>query len=315
MVDRHNLLFIRCVRHFTGGNIKVRDYFRHAAAHPSIDALIWFPPESRHRESDIWEGEAEGAIVDDLAPHLAGARFVALNGKDWSLLPPSASPREMLHFVQHPGHLTDPVLRANLARPARRLCTTPALRDALAPVARGPVHLVPIGAADGFFARRGDAKTIEVTILSGKQPAFAAALAERLRRRGLTPVLAAPPLLPQAEHEALIGSTDVLVALPNEVEGFYLPAVEGMAAGSMVITNDAGGNRGHCRPEITCLMPPRGDLDAHEASVLRALSDAPLRDRLRAGGDEIARGHRMADERRAFHAMLDAALAERPCSE
>ncbi|MFA6114938.1 MAG: glycosyltransferase [Sphingomonas sp.] len=311
MASRHRLLLIRHFGAPTGGNVKVRDYYTHAAAHPLIDAALWFSPGSRHRESDIWDGVPDAAIVSDPRADLADTRFVALNGKDWSLLPERAPSPEILHFTQHPGYLTDPVLRAYLARPARRICTTPALRNALAPAACGPMHLVPIGAADGFFARRSDSKSIGVTILSGKQPALAEALAARLRRSGLAPVLAGVPRLPQPAYETLIGATDVLVALPNIVEGFYLPALEGMAAGSVVITNDAGGNRGHCRPETTCLIAPRDDLDAHEAAVMRALSDAPLRDRLRAGGDAVASRHTMAEERRAFHTVIDVALAER----
>ena len=57
--DKARLLFVRNFRRPTGGNVKVRDYFAHAAAHPRAEARIWFAPGSRHRSSEMWAGLAE----------------------------------------------------------------------------------------------------------------------------------------------------------------------------------------------------------------------------------------------------------------
>ena len=88
-------------------------------------------------------------------------------------------------------------------------------------------------------------------------------------------------------------------------EGFYLPALEGMAAGCVVICSDATFNRGHCIAGETCLQPAFGDLESHFEAVLLALRDDALAKRLVAGGRLMARRHSMRAERSAFHAMLD----------
>ncbi|QNQ08797.1 glycosyltransferase family 4 protein [Sphingomonas alpina] len=301
------MLFIRSVRRPTGGNIKVRDYFTHAAAHPGIDATIWFPPCSNHQSNDIW---AE-LPADRLAttPTMDGIRFVCINGKDWSLLPDDTAAAEIIHFVQHPGYLADPVLRGYLERPARRICTTPALADQIAPVANGPIHVVPIGIDPACFAPRHPCKRHRITILAAKQPEFAARLDEQLRARGHEPELLDGRWRPHAEQVGIIRATDVLVALPSRVEGFYLPALEGMAAGCIVVCSDVAGTHGHCIAQETCLQPPFGDLDAHVGAVLCAIEDQDLRARLVRNGRKMASGHGMPAERRAFHAVLDLILS------
>jgi len=303
------LLLVRHFRRPTGGNIKLRDYFLHAASHPAIDADMWFASGAQSAESDIWSEVDPRHLVRD--PCFADYRFICVNGKDWPLLPADTGPSEIIHFVQHAGYLDDPVLRGYLARPAYRLCTTAALRDAIAPVANGPVTHVPIGVADGFFAEARQAREVKVAIIGSKQPVFAMELAGRLRLLGLAPVVIGDSWLPHKDMAALFRSAEILVALPLPTEGFFLPALEAMAAGCVVVTNDAVGNRGHCIAGETCLQPPRGDIDAHVAAIVEALNDAELRRHLVEGGRRVAAPHSMAAERAAFHEFLNAILRQR----
>ena len=309
MESTARLLLVRHFRRPTGGNIKLRDYFLHAAAHPGIDADVWFASGGQSAEDDIWSGVDPRHRVCD--PAFADYRFICVNGKDWPLLPTDTGSTEIIHFVQHAGYLEDPVLRNYLARRAHRVCTTAALRDAIMPVANGPVTLVPIGVADALFAGAGEPRDVKVTIIGTKQPTFASELADRLRALGLKPVVIGESWLAHGEMAALFRSTEILVTLPLPTEGFFLPALEGMAAGCVVITNDAVGNRGHCIAGETCLLPQRGDLDAHVAAIVQALEDEGLRQRLVEGGRLAAAPHSMAAERTAFHAFLDVALRQR----
>ena len=107
--DKARLLFVRNFRRPTGGNVKVRDYFAHAAAHPRAEARIWFAPGSRHRSSEMWAGLAEAYCARNFDP--AAHDFICVNGKYWSLLPDDPGPARVIHFVQHAGYASDPVLR------------------------------------------------------------------------------------------------------------------------------------------------------------------------------------------------------------
>jgi len=309
MASTARLLLVRHFRRPTGGNIKLRDYFLHAASHPAIEAELWFASGGEAAEGDIWRDLDSRHHARN--PSFADYRFVCVNGKDWSLLPADMGSTEVIHFVQHAGYLDDPVLRGYLARPAHRLCTTAALRDAILPVANGPVTVVPVGVADAFSAEPDQPKEVKVAIIGTKQPAFAADLADRLRALGLAPVVVGEGWLAHGDVAALFRSTEILVTLPLPTEGFFLPALEGMAAGCVVITNDAIGNRGHCIAGETCLLPRRGDIDAHVSAIIQALDCGDLRQRLVEGGRHVAAQHSMATERAAFHAFLDGALRQR----
>ncbi len=304
MPPRRKVLFVRNVRYPTGGNIKVRDYFAHALAHPDIDPYIWFAPESRHADSDIWSGLPGDRIVSrcDFENYAA----VCVNGKDWRLLPPSPDTR-IVHFVQHGGYAADPELRGYLQRPAHRLCTSAMVREAVLPFANGPCIVVPLGIGDAFFA----ASTIPdtVLILGRKQPEMARALQRMLAARGIATGLLLDGWLPRADFVRRVCEADVLVTLPSAYEGFYLPPLEGMAAGCAVVCSNATGNAGHCIAGKTCLQPPHGDATAHEAAVLRLLGDEALRAKLRAAGSQMAAAHSMQAERERFQAFMSAAIA------
>jgi len=66
-------------------------------------------------------------------------------------------------------------------------------------------------------------------------------------------------------------------------EGFCLPPLEAMAAGTPVVCTDAHGNRDFCRDGENCLVV-EPDADAVAAALGRILAEPQLRDRLVEGG-------------------------------
>jgi len=68
-------------------------------------------------------------------------------------------------------------------------------------------------------------------------------------------------------------------------EGFCLPVLEAMSAGTPVVCTDAHGNRDFCFDGVNCLMP-EDNPEAVAAAITRVMNDAELRAKLVAGGHE-----------------------------
>lgn len=86
-------------------------------------------------------------------------------------------------------------------------------------------------------------------------------------------------------NELLNGATAFLQTSVHE--GFCLPVLEAMAAGTPVVSTDANGNRDFCRDGENCLMP-EAKPEAVCAAIERVLSDPDLRARLREEGFRTA---------------------------
>jgi GT2 family glycosyltransferase/glycosyltransferase involved in cell wall biosynthesis len=109
---------------------------------------------------------------------------------------------------------------------------------------------------------------------------------------GIEPELAAEPGISyvtapsDAEVNELLNRATVFVQTSVH-EGFCLPPLEAMAAGTAVVCTDAHGNRDFCTDGENCLMPDARPA-AVTAALARLLTDAGLRERLGATGIETA---------------------------
>ena len=61
--------------------------------------------------------------------------------------------------------------------------------------------------------------------------------------------------VPRETFLNLMRRARVTLFLPNEEEGFYLPALEGMAVGTIVVCPDCVGNRSFCLPGVNAFRP------------------------------------------------------------
>ncbi|MGE4425297.1 MAG: glycosyltransferase [Solirubrobacteraceae bacterium] len=103
----------------------------------------------------------------------------------------------------------------------------------------------------------------------------------------------------------LLNEATVLVQTSRH-EGFCLPPLEAMAAGTAVVCTDSNGNRDFCRDGVNCLMPGRDPGDV-AAALQRLLDDPDLRARLVAAGLETAAEYawpRRLDALEAFYTGL-----------
>jgi glycosyltransferase involved in cell wall biosynthesis len=133
---------------------------------------------------------------------------------------------------------------------------------------------------------------------------LARTLGGRLERPGRR-VRVLDGLMPRAEFLEAINQARVSLFLPNPTEGFFLPALEAMALGSVVVCPDVVGNRSFCTDGVNCFRPEYEEealLGATEAAL--GLADAEREDLL-AAASEMAARHDLPGERAAFHEVLD----------
>ena len=108
------------------------------------------------------------------------------------------------------------------------------------------------------------------------------------------------------ELRSLYHWSDVFLATPLVEEGFYMPGLEAMAAGAIVVSSDAGGNRAYCKFGENCL-----EVGFEQASdyvkVLRSLRGYELKEieRLRRNGYETVKLHTLEHERDCFAGFME----------
>ena len=297
------LLFHRDFRSFTGGHWKVWDYFQHTKASGIFKPIIYMTPDSLRDESNPWVTSGE-RISHEWHPHGADALFLA--GMDWQAVPENCD-KPIINLIQHVRHACpDDPRNVFLQRAATRVCVSEQVADAILStgLVNGPVITIPACMdMDSFPKTSDDQRDIPVLIAGLKKPAMAKSLSEILTHRGIQSVCLTR-LLPRAEFLKMLGRARVTVFLPQIAEGFYLPALEGMALGTLVVCPDCVGNRQFCEAEVNCLMPDY-DLESLVAAVLRSVvMDAPTSAGLVSAGQKRQTLYGLSTEREDFLQLL-----------
>ena len=310
--------FYRDYARLAGGHVKHAHYFDHVRRMPGFTPRITFREapanETLARERGrLWPLRA-GDLAEGWEPERRDVLFLA--GLDWRFLAKSGLdglPNPRISFVQHVRHAHDGTeLQGYLAERAIRICVSQEVADAISATGRtnGPVLTIPNGidltpfepveegSPAGF-----DARPSAVTIVGYKRPDLARGLATWLDAEGVAYRLIAE-LIDRGEFLELLAETRVAVCLPHVEEGFYLPALEAMALGCLVVTVDCVGNRGFCHHERSCLLA-EPDSDSLGRAAMRALAmPASERGGIHRQARAIAARHSLEAERARFHAVL-----------
>jgi glycosyltransferase involved in cell wall biosynthesis len=308
--SKRQVLFFRDFKRFTGGDLKVWDYFNHVQSAPGYSARVKFTEESDWSDSNPWLRAKEYVVPqgEELA-----ADVLFLSGVDWRQIEYSKrveSPIPIINLVQHVKHAceNDQLERFRfLPHKAIRICVAPEVTRALERTGRvrGPLFTIPDAIDFGEVASHASPseREIDLLIVANKQPERGAAMRARLERPGIRVELV-DTRIARAKLLDLIGRAAVTLLLPNPKEGFYLPAVEAMALGTVVVCPDCIGNRSFCIDGSKCFRP------LYEEDAIVAATEAALR-----RGDDLvtmiesglrtAREHDLADERRAFLEILE----------
>ena len=259
-IDRvRTVLFYRRYRKFHGGHLKAWDYFNHVLASPEFTPRIEFSPRSNWDPTNPWWNARE-YIVDSARSVRPDVFFVA--GRDWQMMDehPEAGADNIpvVNLVQGVRHADPNSNRFEfLSRKAIRICVSEEVARALRAtgLTRGPLIVIPIGMdLEKLPASNGAKRNIDVLVAALKQPELGEELGRSLRRPGRR-VEVLSKLLPRPEYLSLVQRARTTVFLPKETEGFYLPPLEGMALGTLVVCPDCAGNRSFCLPEHNAFRP------------------------------------------------------------
>jgi glycosyltransferase involved in cell wall biosynthesis len=303
-----NVLFYRDYQYFTGGHLKVWHYCEHVRHTPGFRPLIAFSPSSRWDATNPWLSQRD-QVLPVWDPRQADLLFLA--GMDWLMLGEAerwSPPRPVINLIQHVRHADcDEALYAFLPHPALRICVSAEVAQALRETGRvnGPLMTIPNGIDldDLPPSPPWEARDVDVLIVGIKQPALAAELSHRLLQAGwrLDPLVTP---VPRQDFLRRLARSRVALLLPNPREGFYLPALEGMALGTLVVCPDCVGNRSFCHAGHNCLQPPYR-AETLIQGIEEVFSWAPgHREAIMARGHATALRHSLDAERQAFAAIL-----------
>ena len=301
-----------------GGQVKHSHYFEHVRRLPGFAPVITFsrtPPSEFHARErrKLWPA-AEDERAKCWSPGAGDVLFLA--GGDWRYraecgLEGSEHPR--VNLIQGLEQARkDSELYAYLSERAVRICVSWEVAAAITATGRtkGPVLTIPNGidvasfetgeggSPAGYAARRR-----AVAIIGYKRPELARSLCARLDAAGIDSCLRTE-LERRSEFLDWIAESRVAVCLPHAAEGFYLPALEAMASGALVVTLDCIGNRGFCHDHWNCVIA-EPDPESLQRAVERILAMTPAeRGRMHGRARETALRNSLALERERFHAVL-----------
>ena len=295
----------------TGGDLKVWDYFNHVRSSPHHSAHVRFSAESVWDATNPWNDARECVVGADEDVNFD---VLFLSGTDWRrVIAEEERPRyskPIINLIQHVRHAceNDPIGRHMLlGHSAIRICVSAEVERAILGTGkvRGPVFTIPdaIDVAQVAELAGSGPRDIDALVAANKQPELGASIAARLHADGRR-VQLVDRRIPRPELIGLMGRARVSVLVPNPKEGFYLPALEGMAAGTLVVCPDCIGNRSYCLDGDNCLRPSY-DEDAIVAAAERALAGAATRERIIEAAAATAAAHDLRNERRAFLDILD----------
>lgn len=311
MSEMKKLLFYRDYMGFTGGHLKVWDYYNHTKLSKHYRPSIYFSERSIW-ENNPWRNE-RGGIEAAWQPENADILFLA--GLDWNALPENWEKMRpqipVINLIQHVRHAkTDDPRYPFLNRPAIRITVSKQVTDAITNTGSvsGPVYTIENCLDFHNFPVVKDyhKRTYDIVIFGLKQPELAVTLFKRLERQELNIKVINRPMA-RREYLNLLNDTKIAVMLPNIEEGFYLPALEGMRLGTFVICPDCIGNRGFCHDTVNCLMPMNDQesfVRATEIALNLAEDDSK---RIRDEAYQTALKHDLKRERNQFLEILSQA--------
>lgn len=307
-----------------GGVVKIFDYVVHGLdlgyrAHVHC-------PVALGEEEPLFEIPRFVGLPDDPRVTFHAGLSPGVNPEDWVLFswPPhyeaiargmagDTAHERVIHLVQGTRHgnpeFADGYALRLLARPMARVMVTHAVMNACRPhLNTGSVSTTILEGHDwGYFHRRRQnrvSRPLRVGFTTWKSP-VGLRVEEALSDRELFTFRSIRHTASWREVRALLHWCDVFLSCPGPEEGFYLPGLEAMAAGAVVVTPDVGGNRAYCRFGENCLLVGFERTEDYVARLLELVDCDPGQvNDLRQFGYKTLQNHTLSAERAAFGSLL-----------
>lgn len=302
------VLFFRRFQQLTGGHLKVWDFFQHTLASSEHTARIVFSADSVWNEDNPWHSSRRFVVASrrDVRPDV-----LFLGAFDWENLTRRERDHSripVLNFIAHVRHGSrDDPRNALLRHRAIRICVSDEVAEAIRAGGppNGPVVVIPNG-VNVVDAPSPGPRDVDLLVVAVKQPAVGRAVARRLERHRRTIDLV-DVMLPRREFLRRLSRARIAVFLPHTMEGFYLPALEAMALGTLAVCPDVVGNRQYCEDGRNSFFPAYSE-EAVVAATERALAMGHAGcAAMIAQGQETAARHSLDTERRVFIELLRSA--------
>lgn len=258
MKTKITVLFHRNFRGFTGGHLKVWNYYQHIQSNNKYKSEIFFTKGSSWINNPWVEEKA--LCLKHWNPDNIDILFIA--GMDWLALEESRRlhpPSPIINLIQSVRHSDqESPLYEFLKYPAIRICVSQEVADSIkaTKIVNGPVFVNSNGINhDSLPSPLADReKTTSLLIIGMKNPELSQQIYKNLNNNGVYCVQITD-YLPRNEFLSLVNKAKIVVLLPMQAEGFYLPALEAMYMKTLVICPDCIGNRSFCKNGITCYKP------------------------------------------------------------
>jgi hypothetical protein len=308
-----------------GGVVKVFDYVNHALS-LGYEPIIACP-ESHKPDLPLFEIPRFSGISPQNGVRFIGLDKVSVGPHDlaflswpthYEILEPRLSRwtrHEQVVFIVQNVRWANPSFTGGyalrlLSRPMARIMTNDVVLEAVKPYLNpsSMSEVILLGNESSFFAKErtgglGDPVRVGYTTWkSGVGDEAARMLADdpHFEFRAIRDPVG------WQELRELYQWSDVFLATPLVEEGFYMPGLEAMAAGAVVISSDAGGNRAYCRFGENCVEVGFEDAGSY-VEALKSLRETGTDEvkRLRGGGYEAVKLHTLEHERERFGEFME----------
>lgn len=302
-----------------GANLKQRDCYDHFIHSSIFQPHIYFSPKIvwNDHPGNYWRDLRDDALKRF---RILSTDILFFSGSDWEVLSRSfrRKPGVPILNIVHPRHARpDDKRNSYLKHPAIRIARSEQGARILEEYGvHGPIFVIPDAIdIDQIDKVEVSEKDIDILVVGLKQPRLAKEIAAKLDNwsanldRKLNIYTQLPPKLPtRMEFIRLLKRSRVVICLPvsssKGYEGFYLPPLEAMAAGCLVICPPAVGNLAHCIDGYNCLMPAYTVDAITDCAILMWQKGPEEKQRLIDNGREVAWQHSLEKERESLLNLL-----------